>query len=89
MNKPVYTFLNAYEQTELSDILYCSLNHRTNRIAILNQIPRVGFYLLQPQGYPLSLGVNLEYNCLDIISHINYLGGVTYTLCPRHFRYMD
>ena len=84
MHKAVYALFYADKKAKIRYILHGALNHRALRILLLYEVPGVGLDLLEAQGNPPCLRVYLEDNCLYLVTHLEHLLWVPYSLGPGH-----
>ena len=86
MYQSIYALFEAKEDTECSYVLYRSGNVRTYWVLLYKKLPWVLFSLLHTKRDTLAVEIDVENDCLDLITNLNQLGWVLHATCPGHLR---
>ena len=68
--------VDLHEGTERDDLRDATLDHVVHLVALDDALPRVGLGLLEAQGDPLAVAVDVEHLDVDLLADLEHLGGV-------------
>src|SRR5438445_3948761 len=86
VQQPVHPGLQLDERTEVGEADDLARHPRAHRIALLDRGPRVGLDLLEPEGDPLVLAIEIQDLRLDLLALLEDLRRVTHVAGPGHIR---
>ncbi len=89
MHQTVDTFIDTDKNTEVGNVFYSAFNGGTDRIFLPDDIPRIGFDLLESQGDALVGGVDVKNHALGRITYLYNLGWMPDLSSPGHLRYVN
>ena len=89
MNETLDSFLDLNEHAKLSDMNDFSRDGLAKEVAPLNRQPGVLAQLLDSKRDALGVAVDVENACLDFITLVETVRGVTDPLSPRHVGDVD
>src|SRR5437870_9316866 len=86
VQQPVHPGLQLDERAEVGEADDLARHPRAHRIALLDRGPRVGLDLLEPEGDPLVLAIEIQDLRLDLLALLEDLRRVTHVAGPGHVR---
>ena len=84
VDQPVDAVLDAHEDAEVGDVADLALEHRADRVLLLDEIPGVVLELLHAEADALLLQVDVQDDRLDLLVQLDQLGRVLDPLVPGH-----
>ena len=88
VNETVDFVIDTDEETEIGDVLDLTFNDGSHGVLIADNFPGILRNLLHTERDTTVVGLDVEYNGLDLFAHGDNLGGVTDLSSPGHFRYV-
>ena len=89
VDEAVDALLDADEETEVRDVADLAAHHGADRVALLEQLPRVGLDLLHAERDALGLDVDVEDHGLDDVGQRHDLRRMLDPLRPAHLGDVD
>src|SRR5438445_775837 len=86
VQQPVHPGLQLDERAEVGEADDLARHPRAHRIALLDRGPRIGLDLLEPEGDPLDLAIEIQDLRLDLLALLEDLRRVTHVAGPGHVR---
>ena len=89
VHQAVDALLDAHEDPETGDRPHGALHLGAHGVLFLQQVPRVDFSLLEPQGDALVAGIHLQHNGFHFVARVEQLGRMFDLFRPGHLRHVD
>src|SRR5262249_11249867 len=73
VDKAVDSFFDFYECAEVGQVAYTAGDHGTDRVALGESAPRIGFSLLQTEGNAAIIQIDIQNDSFNILSQLKHL----------------